>query len=157
MTHWNLHVLQWVGVHFLFLCLLFCLLWWETFLSRKNTKLWNGLVKMLHGSSSKSTTRFLFLDGIGRERYKILSYSFSTSKVRSRICSISGGPPPPNLTCVNCSWGFCRRLVWYVLLTLHFLAKIQDDNVRVVTNNWFRQILVKFLERSWLKVAIVNF
>ena len=78
--------------------------------------------------------------------------------VLSRICSRSGGASPPNLTCVNCSWGFWRKLVvWFVLLRFDFLAEVQEetvlvDKVLVDTNSWFLQILFKFLDKNRLTV-----
>ena len=53
---------------------------------------------------------------------------------------------------------FWRKLVvWFVLLRFHFLAEIQEETVLVDTNSWFLQILLKFLDKSRLTVAIMEF
>ena len=53
---------------------------------------------------------------------------------------------------------FWRKLVvWLVLLRFHFLAEIQEETVLVDTNSWFLQILLKFLDKSRLTVAIMEF
>ena len=53
---------------------------------------------------------------------------------------------------------FWRKLeVWFELLRFHFLAEIQEETVLVDTNSWFLQILLKFLDKSRLTVAIMEF
>ena len=44
-----------------------------------------------------------------------------------------------------------------MLLRFHFLAEIQEETVLVDTNSWFLQILLKFLDKSRLTVAIMEF
>ena len=43
-----------------------------------------------------------------------------------------------------------------MLLRFHFLAEIQEETVLVDTNSWFLQILLKFLDKSRLTVAIME-
>ena len=58
----------------------------------------------------------------------------------------------------NVCYTFWRKLVvWFVLLRFHFLAEIQEETVLVDTNSWFLQILLKFLDKSRLTVAIMEF
>ena len=44
-----------------------------------------------------------------------------------------------------------------MLVRFHFLAEIQEETVLVDTNSWFLQILLKFLDKSRLTVAIMEF
>ena len=41
-----------------------------------------------------------------------------------------------------------------MLVRFHFLAEIHEETVLVDTNSWFLQILLKFLDKSRLTVAI---